>query len=53
VFYYFWALLEIQTMTSKIHILALDNPIVANEAQWKIEQLSKLSLLPPNVPIGH
>jgi len=52
-FCYFWALQKIQTTAPRIHILALDDPIVAKETQWKIEQLSKLFFLPPHVPIGH
>jgi hypothetical protein len=40
-------------MASRIHILALDSPATTNEAQWKIEQLYELFLLPSHVPIGH
>jgi hypothetical protein len=40
-------------MASNIHIPTLDDPTVPNEAQWKIEQLFKVFLLPSHVPIGH
>jgi hypothetical protein len=30
---------KIQTTISRIHIPTLDDPTIANEAQWNIEQL--------------
>jgi hypothetical protein len=52
-FFVIFGLPKIQTMASRIHILALDSPTTTNEAQWKIEQLYELFLLPSHVPIGH
>jgi hypothetical protein len=40
-------------MASRIHILALDDPSVVQETQWKVEQIFELFFLPSHAPIGH